>query len=52
MIAWAYRVVGEDHQTAAALGRATEVGIGAVLPELTGKRPPVDLVDLLEHDDA
>lgn len=47
MIAWAYRCIGEDHTTAAALARATEVGINEMMPEF--RRPPrVDLVNLLE----
>lgn len=49
MIAWAYRMVGEDAPTAAALARADEVGIGEVMPEFRPRR--TDLVDLLERDD-
>ena len=52
MIAWAFRQVGEDHTMAAALARATEVGIKEVMPEFRSQR--TDLVDLLTErgDDA
>lgn len=41
MIAWAYRCIGEDEPTAAALGRATEVGIREVMPEFRGDLAPL-----------